>query len=285
MSQRLLASVLPRPGATPRMSLSIGSQCSRDDVADAIGLDLSKRKGGSWATGYSRQVGGIYIFSNIGNAGRTGHDYPNLWTGKDLIWFSNGSSTPQQPLIREMIGRDTPVHIFWRGRDRARFTYAGPAQAVEVSGEAPVEIRWSFPDVESAMGSEPAHPSSRRGPPPTFGQRSSSLPDGQTDLYLMQLVGPCEAMLPRIGLDDVIGISNATGRRQAELNWGFPPGSSLSWVLTDSVTYPSGAAAYEAEGQELEGLRVSNRLLGGEYALVQTGDLAQLIRSKPPLDR
>jgi hypothetical protein len=122
----------------------VGELYSRENVAERISLPIDKRKGGDWATGYSEWNGAAYIFANIGSAGRTGHDYPNQWEGKNLIWSGKTRSSPGQPQIERLITNTQPVHIFWRAADREAFAYAGQAKAIAVHGDQPVRVTWSF---------------------------------------------------------------------------------------------------------------------------------------------
>jgi len=51
-------------------------------------------------------------------------------------------------MIDEMCEPDAEVHVFWRRDNRERFTYAGLGQAVSVSNDVPVQIRWQFRNAE-----------------------------------------------------------------------------------------------------------------------------------------
>ncbi|MGO4816334.1 hypothetical protein AB4156_43270, partial [Cupriavidus sp. 2MCAB6] len=145
----------------------------------------------NWATGYDKWGGEFFVFCNIGIAGRSGHDYANRWDGKTLHWFAKNGSRLGQPVIDEMIGGNAPVHIFWRGKDRAAFTYAGKAAAVAVYNQSPVAVLWSFAanEQQAEAPSETNHEAEvslafRRGPPPAPGERTVEIPDGETMLYL-----------------------------------------------------------------------------------------------------
>lgn len=123
-----------------------GQKYTREEIAEQIELPARLRKGGAWATGYMRWENEVFIFCNVGVAGRTGHDYPNRWKGEELIWTGKTNSTKEQPLISAMIKGDVTVHIFWRREDRAPWTYAGRATAVAVKDSVPVEVTWCFED-------------------------------------------------------------------------------------------------------------------------------------------
>jgi putative restriction endonuclease len=123
------------------MIFEIGSRYTRNQIQDILSVP-EQRRGGIWNTGYTRFNKEIYIFCNIDTAGRTGHDYPNRWDGRELIWYGKTGSHAGQPLIKEMISGFVPVHIFWRNQEYDVFTYAGIGQSVDVRDTSPVEIRW-----------------------------------------------------------------------------------------------------------------------------------------------
>lgn len=255
-------------------------------------MPAERRKGGNWATGYDKWAGEFFVFCNIGIAGRSGHDYANRWDGKTLHWFAKNGSRLGQPVIDEMIAGNAPVHVFWRGKDRAAFTYAGRATALTVYDQSPVAVVWSFePDdqqfevVSQASDGTTAAPAFRRGPPPSPGERRVEIPDGETMLYLMQFEGDCRSVLPTLTDKHIIvkvGISNAPSRRVAELNQGFPPGSKIGWRLLRQRRFESGMAAFLVESECLEQLRNAGHWIGGEFAVVHRPALVDLISERWP---
>ena len=121
-----------------------GDKYTRDDVQTLLKVPR-ERRGGNWLNGYNRYEGSVYVFCNVGTAGRTGHDYANTWVNDRLVWFGRTGSTATQPLSKAMIEGDVDVHVFWRNEDRKPFTYAGKADLVEVKpGSKPVQITWAF---------------------------------------------------------------------------------------------------------------------------------------------
>src|SRR5437762_749007 len=125
------------------MAFQLGSHYTRDDIQDRLRVPV-KRRSGNWNTGYTRFNGEVYVFCNVGIAGRTGHDYPNRWDGEDLIWFGKNGSTLSQPLMKAMISGRVPVHIFWRDQEYGPFTYAGVGRPARTRAVSPVEVRWGF---------------------------------------------------------------------------------------------------------------------------------------------
>jgi hypothetical protein len=262
-------------------SFQRGQLYARARVAEHIGLPQNRVKGGPWETGYSRWNDEFFIFCNVGIPGTTGHDYPNRWSGKDLIWSGKTGSRKDQPFIREMLSGTRPVHLFWRGELRTPFTYAGLATAIEVLDSVPVQVRWSFEAVAPATQDRPpAAPVWHRGPPPSMGTQTIVKEDGPTQLYLMALSGSGEAVLLKVGEGFTpikVGISINAAKRAEQLNVGFPPGALVRWEVRQTKTYPSANDAFIAEGRVLEALRVAKCWIGGEFAVVPTGELGQIL--------
>lgn len=138
------------------MNFAQGQSYTRLDVQEKLGVPEAQR-GGSWDTGYTRYEGSVYVFCNVGAAGRTGHDYANRWEGGELVWFGKTNSRIHQPLMRQMIDRVLPTHVFWRAADREPFTYAGVGAPISARDTSPVEVRWSF-DTARALPTDAAAP-------------------------------------------------------------------------------------------------------------------------------
>lgn len=265
-------------------SFQVGEKYARVDVADAIGMPESRR-GGNWHTGYDRWNGEFFIFCNIGIAGRTGHDYANRWYGPNLIWYGKSRTTASDPEIQDLTSGRYPVHIFWRCDDRAPFTYAGRATPAWIQGSKPVEITWLFDFAVESAGSTTSSvfhsaPQWRRGPPPTTSEVTIYKQDGPASTYLMTLHGANRATFPNKPEDMLIakvGMSNDPDRRLFELNYGFAPGCTLGWQLQGSRLYPSGRAAFEAEGALLERMRLRGRWIGGEFIYAEPREVSKLL--------
>ena len=58
-----------------------GSEYTRDEIAKIVRPDNPPR-GGDWTTGYARIENNLFVFTNIGVAGRTGHDFENYYDEK-----------------------------------------------------------------------------------------------------------------------------------------------------------------------------------------------------------
>lgn len=270
----------------------IGSQYTREQVRAV--LNLPPLKGGDWATGAPRLGDEVFIFCNVGVAGRTGHDYPNRWIEDALDWFGQAGSTPTQPQIAAMVTHAVTTHVFWRGRNRGPFTYAGVGRADGVWGEKPVEVLWRFdaadppagPDLPLADDPPPSNPAPaavfRHGPPPSVGLKTMLLEDGECRLYLMVLDG-ADALFPALAPTATnrrmikIGISKAPDRRRRELNAGFPRGAVAQWRVEATRPYGSVAEAYVAEGGLLGRLAAAGWWINGEFAIVPEAAVSVLL--------
>lgn len=258
----------------------VGDLYTRDQVATSVGMPV-ERRGGNWNTGYDEWNGEAFIFANVGVAGRTGHDYANQWRNKDLIWYGKSGAKRGQPQIDRLVSNTLPVHLFWRGRDRSPFTYAGLGIAVSVSPDTPVQVVWGFEGYPEPFAASPrSEPGWRRGPPPVLGPMVSVREDRETQVYLMRLEGPADLIIDVPPGHHIIkvGMSSNVSRRNDELNLGFPPGSRVRWRTLRTIQFESAREAYEFEGQCLEDLRSHRFWVGGEFAVVSTETLERLVR-------
>ena len=127
----------------------IGKQYTRNDIYEFLQLPLNQRAG-DWLNGYHRHGTDYYIFCNIGDAGRTGHDYPNRWEGPILIWHGKTRSHFYQPSIANLISGEHRVLVFYRCDNRGPFTFAGLGRPIPHSNTShPVRIDWRFTSEES----------------------------------------------------------------------------------------------------------------------------------------
>lgn len=265
----------------------VGNTYTRDQVADLIEMPLDRR-GGNWNTGYDRWNDNFYLFCNVGAAGRTGHDYPNHWDGKFLVWFGKTGSKLTQPQIQSMLSSENQVHVFWRAKDRSPFTYAGVGKVHDVQETVPVQITWHFehdtpkpkgPTTPRLVVREGETPKFRRGPAPFQGERTTVISDKPTFVYLMRLCGPISAVFPHLKDDHWIvkvGKSANVERRRRELNNGFPHGCTISWEIVAKRLYETDSDAFAAESELLEELRRKNYWLDGEFAMLPDTDLPEI---------
>ncbi len=122
---------------------TVNKQYTKNDIYDILKVPASKRKG-AWDTGYHKYLDDVYIFVNIGIEGRTGHNYKNYWKGNLLFWQAKNNSNINQPLIREILNSSTTKHIFTRTNNNLPFNYEGKGFVYRYYDKTPVEIVWSF---------------------------------------------------------------------------------------------------------------------------------------------
>jgi hypothetical protein len=268
------------PLAEPQPShFEVGALYSRPEIAELLGLPAPR--GGNWDTGYARVREEFFVFANVGSKGRTGHDYPNRWDGKQLVWSGKAGTKLGQKEITAMLSGGT-VHIFWRAAERAPFTYAGIGTPIEVEDTTPVRVRWAFEERrEDASSADGSSTNSRRGPPPVAGARTTVYADGPTSVYLLELIGPIPELFPKLPAGHrvvKIGMSNDTLRRVSDLSCGLPPGCELRWQVVATRLLGSGKEAFDVETTLIERARAHGWLLGGEFAAVSDDDLSVLSR-------
>lgn len=262
--------------------LQISALYTRDQIAEIIGYPEEKRGGGDFDTGYTKHDDAFIIFANVGNAGRTGHNYANRWDGRNLIWFGKSSTRIDQPRIQEMISGEFDVYVFWRGQDRSPFTFAGVGNAVEVEDTTPVRVTWSFDAAGNGAKGDERKQKFRRGPRPTDGRREFVVSDGPCSVYLMVLSGLSDGVLVKWGSKAVaikVGLSNDLERRRAELNFGFPPVIGIEWQIVAAREYGSFGEAFEAETRLLEYVRLNELGVGGEFAVVEPNQFDAVVRT------
>ncbi|NHN89040.1 hypothetical protein [Acetobacter conturbans] len=260
------------------MPLIVGNTYSRNDIADEIEL-MDLERAGNWLTGVSfyRQV--YYVFVNIGAAGRFGRNYQNIWQGNSLIWHPAQDWNLEQNRLINLISGNFAVNIFWRIRDREKFTYAGSAIALEVSAGPPIEVVWGFypnvnefvaPPIAENINLPPAA-AFRRGPPPAYGINRVLREDGPTSVYLFKMIGPTHHVFPEVPQASSIvkiGISNCIPRRLVEMSCSFPRGCALGWQHINSELFENGDIAYRVEQKILDGFLNNGESLGGEFAFI-----------------
>jgi hypothetical protein len=121
------------------------------------------------------------------------------------------------------------------------------------------------------------------GPPPSFGTSSHTTTDGETKLYIMEMVGAVQAVFPRVDHRTFrvlkVGRSNDEKRRNIELNYGFPPGCDLSWKIRNAQTFSCADDAHDAEQALLRILEKRGYTIGREFAIVPEREISTLLAS------
>jgi hypothetical protein len=258
----------------------VGALYSRRDIAEQV--NYPNPSDFNWTSGYTKHNGEFFIFCNVGCAGATGHDYPNRWLNDGLLWYGKTKTNISQPQIQQLLSGEFPVHLFWRGNTEADFTYAGRAYPLWAEEKSvPVEVLWSFDPAQAIAPAELAKtPVWKRGPPPWVGEMRVHRQDGPTKVYLMVLQGKVHDACPKLPSGShlaKLGMSNSPKRRVTEMNVGFPAHFPFKWKLVRSVEYPSGQAAYEAEGKLLERCRREGKSDRGEFVVLSGAEVEVLL--------
>ena len=102
----------------------------RSEVWKFFGLNEKKTKGGAYATGYAWVDKNLIVFANINVAGRTGHDYQNVFDGNNFIWWSKTRRTESSPEIVRMLLPESNIYVFYRYDDKADWNHWGIADVV-----------------------------------------------------------------------------------------------------------------------------------------------------------
>lgn len=123
----------------------VGKNYSKEDIYELMHVPKKSRKG-SWDTGYRSYNEDIFIFSNVGIPGRTGHDYNNYWDGDLFIWEGKRESHIGQPLIKKMLkpGEGQKIFLFTRTHNRVPFAFEGEVVVKDFVETTPVKITWMF---------------------------------------------------------------------------------------------------------------------------------------------
>jgi hypothetical protein len=148
------------PGAEVRTSsrFSVGGRYTKADIYRILQVPPERQRG-AWDTGYREFNGDVFVFANVGIAGRTGHDYENRWVvndrgGEDLLWQGKTSSSLRQPLVQQLLKPIGEVLVFWRADNEDPFLFAGAATAVHHEDTTPVAVTWRFDDAASPLVEE-----------------------------------------------------------------------------------------------------------------------------------
>jgi len=139
-----------------------------------------------------------------------------------------------------------------------------------------------LPDNELAP-EVPALTAVSHGPPPHIGTSTHTTVDSDNQLYLMELTGELNGVLPQVDHRKSrvlkIGRSNDETRRNKEMNFGFPPGCKLSWKIRSTQTFSTADDAHKAEQKLLSDLKRQGYAIGKEFAVVPEKKIDTLFAS------
>lgn len=117
------------------MEFEKNSLYTRENIWQKYHPNLGEKpKGGNWDTGYTTEGSDLLIFMNIGDAGRTGHDYANEYEPKSEIvtWFGKTSSHSNQPIFKKLLDGSLKPNFFarWNSSD-TKFKYLGSGKIID----------------------------------------------------------------------------------------------------------------------------------------------------------
>lgn len=121
----------------------VEKEYTKNDIYNQLNVPLESQKG-SWNTGYRSYNGDVFIFTNVGVAGRTGVNHGNYWDREKLIWLGKTTSHREQNLIKIMMSNEVNVHVFFRNDSSKVFTCKGLGRALTIEGDKPIKIVWAF---------------------------------------------------------------------------------------------------------------------------------------------
>ncbi|PJK16185.1 restriction endonuclease [Chryseomicrobium excrementi] len=128
-----------------KFDFKIGEMYSRKEVKKLIGHPEPDLIGGIWGTGYTSFENCYFIFANVGAAGRTGHDYPNLLAYNSLYWYSKGTESLHTKTITNMMSGNYDIYIFTREDSKdVQFVFRGLGYVKDFEDNKPVHIVWGF---------------------------------------------------------------------------------------------------------------------------------------------
>jgi 5-methylcytosine-specific restriction protein A len=125
------------------MLFEIGQKYTKKEIYIILNVPVEQQKG-NWDTGYNKFNNQIFIFCNIGIAGRSGQNHNSEWLDDKLRWFAKSKSTIQQPLMKDFLSNRFPVFFFTRTDNGFPFTFEGEAQVDQFLDSSPVQIIWKF---------------------------------------------------------------------------------------------------------------------------------------------
>ena len=148
--------------------------------------------------------------------------------------------------------------------DEQRRELSHHVRQVNVYGDEPIDVD----DLETGTLEHVLSPS--KGIPPSFGQRTSTVVDGENHVYLMRFSGGASFLFGRTGYNDgqalvKVGRSNDPVRRLAEINIGFPERSTEKWILKNTQKFPNGETAHNVETDIKSAFDAELTSEGGEF--------------------
>ena len=146
-------------------ALSTGAYYTRKEVWDKLKPGVPFPGGGNWTTGYAKEGNQLFIFANIGVAGRTGHDFPNKYDSDSgtIEWFGKPNAHSAQPTFRELfLGQLVPQFFVRWDSKNVNWLYLGTAQIQDYEDNVDVpsigktiKVKFYLTSAEQSLDSPP----------------------------------------------------------------------------------------------------------------------------------
>ena len=124
------------------LTLIPGGRYTRKELWGMLHPNRPYPTGGNWSTGYVLEGDSLFVFANIGIAGRTGHDFPNTLDhkSKTMVWYGKPNSHSGQPTFQRLLSQTIRIEMFarWDNTNTA-FTYLGSPSIRSHDDSVPVE--------------------------------------------------------------------------------------------------------------------------------------------------
>lgn len=120
---------------------------TRKDVRAILNISNPDDIGGIWSTGYIKHNNCFYIFANISDSGRTGHDYQNNLDGHFLYWYIKRSHNFTSNTVVDLMSGAFPIRIFCRyDSSNSYFTFLGYGKLADYGTDNDNWICWELID-------------------------------------------------------------------------------------------------------------------------------------------
>ena len=116
------------------MRFKTGKKYKRDHIYSIYYPSKPRPKGGNWDTGYVRipEENELVVWINIGNPGRTGHDFDNRYdeSNNTIVWYGKPRTHSGQPIFQGIINGKLRPQFFARWNLEPFWTYIGEGKYV-----------------------------------------------------------------------------------------------------------------------------------------------------------
>jgi len=123
------------------MQYRIGEFYTRKEIHQlAHGVPLPKTGTGNWLTGYVKVQNDLIIFANVGQPGKTGHDFPNYINENTFTWYGKPNSHSNQAQIKKLLhGELTPKIFIRHDNSNPKFKFLGNVEIKSFKDHVPID--------------------------------------------------------------------------------------------------------------------------------------------------